>query len=258
MPNFIDRRLNPKDKSLGNRQRFLRRAREELKRSIKDQITTGKIADVDAEHAVPMPRKRHRRAELPDAPATAAAGSMSCPATRTSRRATASPSPARAAAARAQAPAHGGIEDDFRFVLSREEVLDLFFEDLELPDMVKLNLKESRRLQAAPGRLRRRPARRPTSMSAAPCATAMAAASRCRRPKTGRARRDRATRSRALEAEAEPERGRSASASQPLREELERLERRRRLIAYVDPGRYPLQPLRAPAACRMPMRSCSA
>ena len=27
MPNVIDRRLNPKDKSLGNRQRFLRRAR---------------------------------------------------------------------------------------------------------------------------------------------------------------------------------------------------------------------------------------
>jgi uncharacterized sporulation protein YeaH/YhbH (DUF444 family) len=30
MPIFIDRRLNPKDKSLSNRQRFLRRAREEL------------------------------------------------------------------------------------------------------------------------------------------------------------------------------------------------------------------------------------
>ncbi|WP_292406286.1 DUF444 family protein, partial [Mesorhizobium sp.] len=55
MPIFIDRRLNPKDKSLGNRQRFLKRAREELKRSIRDQIRTGKIADVDAEHAVSMP-----------------------------------------------------------------------------------------------------------------------------------------------------------------------------------------------------------
>ena len=30
MPFFIDRRLNPKDKSLGNRQRFLRRARWDL------------------------------------------------------------------------------------------------------------------------------------------------------------------------------------------------------------------------------------
>ena len=48
MPNFIDRRLNPKDKSLGNRQRFLRRARDELKQSIREQIKGGKIADVDA------------------------------------------------------------------------------------------------------------------------------------------------------------------------------------------------------------------
>ncbi|RUY36630.1 DUF444 family protein, partial [Mesorhizobium sp. M7A.F.Ca.US.001.04.1.1] len=57
MPIFIDRRLNPKDKSLGNRQRFLRRAREELKRSIRDQIRTGRITDADSEHAVRMPER---------------------------------------------------------------------------------------------------------------------------------------------------------------------------------------------------------
>ncbi len=44
MPNFIDRlRLNPKDKSLSNRQRFLRRARVELKRVINEKISTEKI-----------------------------------------------------------------------------------------------------------------------------------------------------------------------------------------------------------------------
>lgn len=31
----------------------------------------------------------------------------------------------------------GGGEDSYRFVLSREEFLDLFFDDLELPDLVK-------------------------------------------------------------------------------------------------------------------------
>ena len=56
MPNFIDRRLNPKDKSLGNRQRFLKRAREELKRVIKEQVKSDRIIDVDAAHGVPMPR----------------------------------------------------------------------------------------------------------------------------------------------------------------------------------------------------------
>ena len=47
MPIFIDRRLNPKDKSLGNRQRFLHRVRAELKRSVQEQIRSGKIADAD-------------------------------------------------------------------------------------------------------------------------------------------------------------------------------------------------------------------
>ncbi len=44
MPIFIDRRLNPKDRSLGNRQRFLRRVRTELKRALQDQLRAGKIA----------------------------------------------------------------------------------------------------------------------------------------------------------------------------------------------------------------------
>jgi len=38
----------------------------------------------------------------------------------------------------------GEGEDDFLFVLSRDEFLDIFFEDLELPDLVKRSLKEIR------------------------------------------------------------------------------------------------------------------
>src|SRR5262245_44875706 len=55
MPTLIDRRLNPKDKSLGNRQRFLKRARQELKRAVSDQVRTGKITDIDGDHSVAMP-----------------------------------------------------------------------------------------------------------------------------------------------------------------------------------------------------------
>ena len=36
----------------------------------------------------------------------------------------------------------GEGEDDFMFVLSREEFLDLFFEDMELPNLVKRGLKQ--------------------------------------------------------------------------------------------------------------------
>src|SRR5690606_25268891 len=68
---------------------------------------------------------------------------MSCPATRNSPRATVLPSPLAAAEVAAPNQEGGEAEDNFQFALSREEVLDLFFEDLELPDMVKLSLKEA-------------------------------------------------------------------------------------------------------------------
>ena len=55
MPNFIDRRLNPKDRSLGNRQRFIKRVHDEFKRAINDQVKSDRIADVDAAHGVPVP-----------------------------------------------------------------------------------------------------------------------------------------------------------------------------------------------------------
>jgi uncharacterized sporulation protein YeaH/YhbH (DUF444 family) len=37
----------------------------------------------------------------------------------------------------------GGGEDDFRFLLSRDEFLDIFLDDLELPDLVKKNIRRS-------------------------------------------------------------------------------------------------------------------
>ena len=46
----------------------------------------------------------------------------------------------RGAAAATRGAEDGSGEDDFRFVLSREEYLDLFFDDLELPDLAKKKL----------------------------------------------------------------------------------------------------------------------
>ncbi|RUX09557.1 DUF444 family protein, partial [Mesorhizobium sp. M8A.F.Ca.ET.059.01.1.1] len=141
MPIFIDRRLNPKDKSLGNRQRFLRRAREELKRSLRDQIRIGRIADVDAEHAVPMPDRGTGEPTFNNA-RNSGRRQYILPGNRHFSPGDLIPKPGQGGGAGASSPGDTVSEDDFRFVLSREEVLDLFFEDLELPDMVKLNLKE--------------------------------------------------------------------------------------------------------------------
>src|SRR5260370_3644784 len=44
---------------------------------------------------------------------------------------------------RASAPGEGDSEDAFRFVLSRDEFVDLFLDDLELPDLAKRKLAEA-------------------------------------------------------------------------------------------------------------------
>ena len=40
-------------------------------------------------------------------------------------------------------PGEGDSEDAFRFVLSRDEFVDLFLDDLELPDLAKRKLAEA-------------------------------------------------------------------------------------------------------------------
>ena len=55
MAQFIDRRLNPRDKSLGNRQRFLRRTRAEVKRAVDKAVAERAIADAGEGGSVSIP-----------------------------------------------------------------------------------------------------------------------------------------------------------------------------------------------------------
>src|SRR5258705_8607951 len=43
---FIDRRLNPKGKSLANRQRFLRRARAQIREAVQKSLKDSGVADI--------------------------------------------------------------------------------------------------------------------------------------------------------------------------------------------------------------------
>ncbi|RUW56068.1 MAG: YeaH/YhbH family protein [Mesorhizobium sp.] len=230
MPIFIDRRLNPKDKSLGNRQRFLRRAREELKRSLRDQIRIGRIADVDAEHAVPMPDRGTGEPTFNNA-RNSGRRQYILPGNRHFSPGDLIPKPGQGGGAGASSPGNTVSEDDFRFVLSREEVLDLFFEDLELPDMVKLNLKEI--LAFKPRRAGFAATGSPTNINVGrTMRNSHGRRIALRRPKQGEL-------DAILEEIAMLELMRSSAATRrhiaTLREELDRLERRRRRIAYVDP-----------------------
>lgn len=242
MPIFIDRRLNPKDKSLGNRQRFLKRAHEELKRTIRDKIRTSGIAEIDREHAVPMPRKGTSEPTFSDAKDSGRRQHI-LPGNRTFSPGDLIPKPGGGGAG-SSAPGNTESEDDFRFVLSREEVLDLFFEDLELPDLVKLNLKQI--LSFKPRRAGFAATGSPTNINVGRTMRN----SHGRRIALKRPKQEEldAIARQLAELESKPSNAATRERIAVLREELERLERRRKRIAYVDPvdirfSRFDPQPL---------------
>ncbi|HVK92153.1 MAG TPA: YeaH/YhbH family protein, partial [Mycoplana sp.] len=137
----------------------------------------------------------------------------------------------------------GEDEDDFQFVLSRDEVLDLFFEDLELPDMVKLSLKET---------LTFKPRRAGFAITGSPTNINIGRTMRNSHGRRIALRRPKQAEIDALLAElAELEKkpGRQASERIPtLKAELDLLERRRRRVPFIDTvdirfNRFEQQPL---------------
>ncbi len=143
MAYFIDRRLNPKDKSLGNRQRFMRRARAQIKEVVNRSIKDRNVADIANGETVTIPTKgigehRFRHARSGGHRERVFSGNKEfLTGDRISK-------PLRGSDGKGgkEGSDHGDGEDDFQFVLSRDEFLDLFFEDLALPDLVKTSLKE--------------------------------------------------------------------------------------------------------------------
>ncbi len=142
MTYFIDRRLNPKDKSLGNRHRFLQRARAEIKKVVNQSIKDRKVADIASGETIAIPTKgigeprfHHSR--------TSGRRERVLTGNREFATGDRIPKPTDGAGERGgEASDSGDGEDEFQFALSREEFLDLFFEDLALPDLVKTSLKE--------------------------------------------------------------------------------------------------------------------
>jgi uncharacterized sporulation protein YeaH/YhbH (DUF444 family) len=57
---IVDRRLNPKAKSLGNRQRFIRRAKAEIKEAVREAVRSRKVSDIGAGEDVRISSKSLR------------------------------------------------------------------------------------------------------------------------------------------------------------------------------------------------------
>ena len=140
MTQFIDRRTNAAKKSTVNRQRFLRRYKNQIKRAVSEAIGKRSITDIDQGENISIPSKElseprfHRgqggRVErvLPGNDEFLSGDRLKRPAGEDGK------------GGGNEASNSGEGEDAFVFELSREEFLDLYFEDLELPDLVKKEL----------------------------------------------------------------------------------------------------------------------
>ncbi|ASP37411.1 hypothetical protein CHH28_01370 [Bacterioplanes sanyensis] len=147
MSYIIDRRLNGKNKSMVNRQRFLKRYRSHIKGAVADAVNKRSITDMERGENISIPTrsinepmithgqggKQHRvfpgnkefntgdELEKPNQGGGSGSGSGS-----------------------GQASNQGEGEDDFTFFITKEEFLNYLFDDLELPNMVKKTLSQSK------------------------------------------------------------------------------------------------------------------
>ena len=141
---IIDRRLAGKNKSIGNRERFMRRYKTQIREAVKRAVDGRGIRDLERGEEVHIPKKdltepvfhhgqggvrevvhpgnqdyvRGDRIKRPQGGGGSGSG-------------------------KGQASDQGEGEDDFSFALSKEEFMQVFFEDLALPHLVRTQLAET-------------------------------------------------------------------------------------------------------------------
>jgi uncharacterized sporulation protein YeaH/YhbH (DUF444 family) len=135
----IDRRLSGKNKSAVNRQRFIRRFKAQIKRAVADAVSGRSIVDIDKGEKINIPARDMSEPVFQHGPggrreAVHPGNTDFVTGDKVKR-------PPDAAGGQGDKAGNSGDgEDDFAFQLSREEFLELFFEDLALPDLVKTQL----------------------------------------------------------------------------------------------------------------------
>jgi uncharacterized sporulation protein YeaH/YhbH (DUF444 family) len=141
MAQFIDRRLNSKGKSTVNRQRFLRRYKEQIKQSVSESISKRSVTDVDSGEKISIPSRDISEPLFH----TSKGGKRERvhPGNDQFSRGDKVKRPQEGAgqgSGQGDASDSGEGEDEFIFEISKDEYLDLLFEDLALPNLQKNQL----------------------------------------------------------------------------------------------------------------------
>lgn len=226
---IVDRRLNPKAKSLGNRQRFLRRAKAEIREAVRDSLKKRKVADVDGGEDVRIRTKSLREPTFGLGRDTGERDQV-LPGNKEFTSGDVIRKPESGGGGRGSKGSNQGDgEDDFVFSLSREEFLDIFFEDLALPNLVKAKLKNLK--SPEPFRAGFMTDGPPAKMNhVRTMRNSLARRIALRRPKT-----DEIERLQLDLSEAEARNPRDEEEIDKLRARLHHLNHLRKVVAYIDP-----------------------
>ncbi|MGQ0622239.1 MAG: YeaH/YhbH family protein [Panacagrimonas sp.] len=133
----IDRRLNDRNKSAVNRQRFIRRYKEQIKRAVSDLVSKRGITDMEKGGDVSIPSKDIKEPSFRHGPG--GDHEYVHPGNKQFKQGDRIPRPkGQSGGGKGSGEGGGeGSEDSFIFTLSREEFMNLFFDDLELPHLVR-------------------------------------------------------------------------------------------------------------------------
>ncbi|MDH0421226.1 MULTISPECIES: YeaH/YhbH family protein [Delftia] len=136
---IIDRRLAGKNKSVGNRERFVRRYKAQIAEAVRRAVDKRGIRHMEESESVSIPRKdirepvfHHGQGGVHD---TVHPGN-----TEHVRGDRIARPQGGAGGGGSQASDSGEGEDDFTFTLTKEEFMELFFEDLALPRLLRTHI----------------------------------------------------------------------------------------------------------------------
>lgn len=137
---IIDRRINGRNRSAVNRERFMRRYRSQIRDAVERAVRKRSISDMESGEKISIPARD--TSEPTFGHGKGGIWETIHPGNDQYRRGDtiARPQGGEGGQGKGEGSPDGEGEDDFVFHLSREEFLDYFFEDLALPNLVKTQL----------------------------------------------------------------------------------------------------------------------
>ncbi|MBB4846056.1 uncharacterized sporulation protein YeaH/YhbH (DUF444 family) [Paucibacter oligotrophus] len=140
---IIDRRLSGKNKSIGNRERFLRRHKEQIREAVRRAVDGRGIRDMERGEDVHIPKRDLSEPVFGHGEGGVREVVRPGNTEHVKGDRVAKPKGGGQGQGGSQASDSGEGEDDFVFHLSREEFMQVFFDDLALPNLERTQLAET-------------------------------------------------------------------------------------------------------------------